>query len=88
MRYFKQDIGSDELCLVILDALKSGPKSSRELLSICKEKYSKFWEEKHGFKKAIVSYGEIHYRVRRLLKDGLIARDSDGNYTVLDPRAA
>jgi len=82
MRYFKGSISSDELCGIIIEALKSGPKSSRELFSICKERYAEFWQQKYSIKKAIVSDGEIRYRLTRLLKEGLIIRDSNRNYSL------
>ena len=81
MRCFKGDVGNDRLCTIIIDALKSGPKSSKELLLICKEKYAGFWEQRHGLKKVIVSDSEVRYRVRRLLKEGLITKSSDRNYS-------
>ncbi len=74
MGYFKGDIERDELCRIIIEALSRGPQSSRELLLTCKDKYAKFLEKKRYCLKATASDNEVRYRLRRLLKDGLITR--------------
>jgi len=72
MSYFKSDIEKDKLCRIIIEALKSGSKSNKELFLICKDKYAEFLK---GYSLGvIVSDSEIRYRIRRLLRDGLINR--------------
>jgi predicted transcriptional regulator len=73
MSYYKGNVKEDKLCGIILKALYQGPKSSKELFSICKDEYTKFWGKSYSLG-VIVSDSEIRYRIRRLLKDGLIRR--------------
>jgi DNA-binding Lrp family transcriptional regulator len=73
MGYFKGDIKTDELCRIIIEALRRGPQRSSELFPTCKDKYAKSWGKSYSFG-VIVSDSEIRYRLRRLLKDGLIRR--------------
>ncbi len=72
MSCFKSDVEKDKLCGIIIEALKSGPKSNKELFLISKDKYAEFL--KRYSLGVIVSDSEIRYRIRRLLKDGLISR--------------
>jgi len=81
MSYFKGDVKTDELCGIIIGALSQGPQSSKELLLTCKDKYAKFLEKKRFCLRAIPSDNEIRYRLRRLLKDGLIRRHQ-GEYSL------
>jgi len=78
--YFKGDVKTDELCEIIIGALSRGAQSSRELLLTCKEKYAKFLEKRYCLR-AIPSDNEVRYRLRRLLKDGLIRRHQ-GEYSL------
>ncbi len=82
MSYFKGDIKTDKLCGIIIEVLSLGPQSSRELLSICKNKHVNFLEKKRYSTRAIASDSEVRYRLRRLLKDGLIVRHQ-GEYSLV-----
>lgn len=75
MRCFAGDVEKDELCGIIVEALKSGPMRSRELRSICKKRYAAFLARRKYGLGFDVSDSEIYYRIRRLLRDRLIRRD-------------
>lgn len=79
MSCFKGDVKKDELCGIVIQALQSGPKSSKELFLICKERYAEFWKKRKYSLGVIVSNSEIYYRIRRLVKDGLIEK-REGEY--------
>ena len=80
---FEGDVEKDELCGIIIEALKAGRMRSRELRSICKKRYAEFlMGRKYGLG-FDVSDSEIYYRIRRLLRDRLIRRDQ-GEYSITE----
>ena len=81
MSYFRSDVRKDPLCGIIREALKSGSMQSKELLSICKDKYGEYLRRFNL--QVMVSDNEIRYRIRRLIKDGLIRRDH-GVYSITE----
>lgn len=83
MRCFEGDVEKDELCGIIMEALKAGRMRSRELRSICKERYAAFLVGRKYGLGFDVSDSEIYYRIRRLIKDGLIRRDH-GEYSITE----
>ena len=83
MRCFKGDVAKEELCRIIIEALKANPMRSKELRSICKRRYAAFLVGRKYGSRFDVSDSEIYYRIRRLIKEGLIRRDH-GEYSITE----
>lgn len=80
MKMIQGNIESDEFCKIIIDTLKSGPKSPSSLKGISKKKYTEYLMERYNTG-ADVSDSEYYYRLRRLISEDIVVK-AGGAYMI------